>query len=116
LNEDGHELWKRFDGNLVWLPALDRFLRAHGLPTWEAEPMQRVAKRLGGPARAVFGTYLMAPAEKAFAVTRDRRLARFWAQAGDLEVARRESLAACERDSHANCEILVEDFIAVQAR
>ena len=39
LKEDGHELWKHFDGNLLWLPVLDRFLRAHGLPTWEAEPL-----------------------------------------------------------------------------
>jgi len=112
LKEDGHELWKRFDGNLLWLPALDRFLRAHGLPTWEAEPMERIAKRLGEPARDLFRTYLAAPTEKAFAVSRDRSLARFWSQVDDLEVARRESLAACERDSGGSCEVLVEDFIA----
>ena len=116
LNEDGHELWKRFDGNLLWLPALDRFLRTHGLPTWEAEPLERIAKRLRGPARDVFRTYLAAPTEKAFAVSGDRSLARFWSQVGDLEVARRESLAACERDSGGNCEILVEDFIAGVAK
>jgi dienelactone hydrolase len=112
LKEDGHELGKSFDGNLLWLPALDGFLRAHGLPTWEAEPMERIAKRLRGPARDDFRRYLAAPTEKAFAVSRDRSLARFWSQVGDLEVARRESLAACERDSGGRCEILVKDFIA----
>ena len=112
LKEDGHELWKRFDGNLLWLPALDRFLRAHRLPTWETEPMERIAERLGEPARDLFRTYLAAPTEKAFAVSRDRSLARFWSQVDDVEVARRESLAACERDSGGRCEVLVEDFIA----
>ena len=116
LKEDGHELWKRFDGNLLWLPTLDRFLRARGLPTWEAEPMEQIAKRLGGPARDLFRSYLAAPTEKAFAVSRDRRLARYWSQEGDLEVARRESLAACERDSGGNCDVLVEDFIATVTR
>jgi pimeloyl-ACP methyl ester carboxylesterase len=116
LKDDGHELWERFDGNLLWLPALDRFLRAHGLPTWEAEPMEQIARRLGGPAHDLFRSYLAAPTEKAFAVSRDRRLARYWSQVGDLEVARRESVAACERDSGGNCEVLVEDFVPAKTR
>jgi dienelactone hydrolase len=116
LKDDGHELWKRFDGNLLWLPAMDRFLRAHRMPTWDAAPMEVVARGLTGPARDVFRGYLAAPTEKALAVSRDKRLARYWSQVGDLELARRASLAACERDSGAKCEILVEDFSAVFGR
>ena len=35
VKDDGHKLWNVYEGQVQWLPVLDRFLLAHGLPTWD---------------------------------------------------------------------------------
>jgi hypothetical protein len=110
VGHDGHHLWQLFDGRVLWLPALDRFLRAQGLPTWDPRPLEAVAGQLKPPARNVLGRYLGAPAEKALAVSRGKGLARFWSGTGDLQIARRRSLDVCERDSAERCDVLIENF------
>lgn len=45
IGKDGHDLWWRFDGRLLWLPQLDRFLRAQQLPTWDSGPFDVLTER-----------------------------------------------------------------------
>jgi len=110
VGEDGHTLWSRFDGLLLWLPELDRFLRAHGVPTWDPGPIEATAGRLAPSARQVLQTYLSAPTEKAFSISRRKGLARFWSAVADLETARQKSREQCEQDSGERCDVLFDDF------
>ncbi len=110
VGEDGHTIWSRFDGLLLWLPEMDRFLRAHGAPTWDPRPIEAAASRLTPAARQVLQTYLSAPTEKAFAVSRRKGLGRFWSAVADLETARQKSREQCEQDSGERCDVVLEDF------
>lgn len=110
VGKDGHQLWSLFDGRMLWLPALDQFLRAQGLPTWDPGPLDAVANRLTPQARRVLASYLSAPTEKALSLSRGKGLARFWGGAADLQTARQKSRELCERDSAERCDVLVEDF------
>jgi dienelactone hydrolase len=112
VGPDGHQLWRLYEGRILWLPALDRFLRLHRLPTWAPGPLEALARRLSPPARRVLAAYLDAPTEKALALARDRRVARYWAGTVDAQSARQTSLALCEQDSGGPCEILIENFTA----
>ena len=111
VGEDGHKLWSLFDGRVLWLPALDRFLRAQGMPTWDPRPIEATASRLVPTARRVLESYLTAPTEKALAVSRGKGLARFWSAVAGLDTARQKSRELCERDSGERCDVLLEDFV-----
>jgi len=113
IGQDGHALWYRFDGLLLWLPELDRFLRAHGASTWDARPVEAAANRLPPAAHRVLERYLSAPTEKAFAISRWTGLARFWSGAADLETARQKSRELCEQDSSEHCAVLFENFARI---
>lgn len=110
VGKDGHQLWRLFEGRKLWLPALDRFLRAQGLPTWNPRPLEDLADRLKPQAKRVLASYLSAPTEKALALSREKGLARFWGGAADLQVARKKGLELCEQDAGERCDVLVENF------
>jgi pimeloyl-ACP methyl ester carboxylesterase len=110
VGEDGHTMWNRFDGLLLWLPALDRFLRAHGAPTWDPGPIESAARGLTPAARRVLETYLSAPTEKALSISRTKGLARFWSAVPDLATARQKSREQCEQESGERCDVLFENF------
>jgi hypothetical protein len=113
IGKDGHDLWWHFDGRLLWLPQLDRFLRAQQLPTWDSGAFDVVSARLNPDVRGVLARYLAAPVEKAISVSRVKGLARWWSGMADLEAARRKSLEICEADASESCDILVENFMPV---
>ena len=113
VGEDGHQLWRLFDGLMLWLPALDRFLRAHGLPTWDPRPIAAVASRLTPAGHRVIDSYLSAPTEKALSISSGRGLVRFWSGIGDLQTARLKSRELCEQSSGERCDVLLENFTPV---
>ncbi len=110
VGNDGHQLWSLFEGRMLWLPVLDRFLRAQGLPTWDPGPLEAAARRLNPAARRVLASYLSAPTEKALSISRGQGLARFWSGVADPQTARQKSRELCERDSTERCDVLVENF------
>lgn len=113
IGTDGHDLWGRFDGRLLWLPQLDRFLRAQQLPTWDSRPFDVLSERLNPDARRVLARYLAGPVEKVISISRVKGLARWWGGTADLETARRKSLELCEKDASESCDIVVENFMPV---
>ena len=110
IREDGHELWGQFDGRTLWLPVLDRFLRARKLPTWDPRAIADVAGRLDAGQRSVLARYADAPTEKALAIPPGRSGAWFSAGQPELSAARRASLERCETASGVRCEVVAENF------
>jgi dienelactone hydrolase len=47
IGEDGHAAFAAWRGREQWLPALDRFLRQHGLPTWREDLVDTVIRHGG---------------------------------------------------------------------
>jgi pimeloyl-ACP methyl ester carboxylesterase len=113
VGADGHQLTSLHAGRVLWLPALDKFLRAHALPTWETPPFDDMAKQLKPEARRVLASYLNAPTEKALSISRGAGIARFWSGVGELQVARKKSLELCERDSAERCDARFNNFAVV---
>ena len=100
LDPDGHDLFARFDGRLLWLPELDRFLRTQQLPTWDSAPLTALAGQLAPEPQRVLARFLSAPTEKAIALSRSGRLARWWGGEGSLGSRTPEeprSVRACRR-------------------
>ena len=115
LNSDGHELWGAPDGRKEWLPALDRFLRAQGLPSWDRAAAQSLSARLSPAARRVFADYLETGSEKAFAMA-PAGFVGYWSGADSTAEARAGALRECQKAGGANCSVAMEDFAAVSSR
>jgi dienelactone hydrolase len=47
IGEDGHAAFAAWRGREQWLPALDRFLHRHGLPTWREDLVDTVIRHGG---------------------------------------------------------------------
>jgi dienelactone hydrolase len=116
LAPDGHELFARFEGRLLWLPELDRFLRARQLPTWNREPFLTLSRQLAPEPQRVLVRFLDAPTEKAMAISRSGQLARWWGGEATLDTARQKSQQACERAAGEPCDVLAENFRPVSLR
>jgi pimeloyl-ACP methyl ester carboxylesterase len=114
LMSDGHELWGAPDGRKRWLPALDRFLRAHHLPSWDRAPAQSLSARLSPAARHVLEDYLEAGSEKAFAVAPSGFVG-YWSGANSAAEARANAIRECQKVGGANCAIAMENFAAVSS-
>jgi pimeloyl-ACP methyl ester carboxylesterase len=114
LSTDGHHLWSAFDGRKRWLPALDQFLVANALPTWDQARLQASIDRLSIAlaSQPTITTYLSAPSEKVMAVSRSGRGVYWWA-GGDLPSMRQKSLQACEEKYREPCAVAIENFSAV---
>jgi pimeloyl-ACP methyl ester carboxylesterase len=114
LKSDGHLLWSSFDGRKQWLPALDRFLVAHALPTWDRGRLEAAIDglRLRLSAGSAVRTYLTAPSEKVLVRSRSGRGISWWA-GGDIAVMRHRSVQACEEKFHEPCAVVMENFSVV---
>jgi len=110
VGKDGHQLSSLFEGRMLWLPALDRFLRAQGLPTWDPRPLEDIANQLNPQGKSVLAKYLSAPTEKALSISRVKRSVWFWSGTEDPETARRKSLDECERGSGERCDLVAQNF------
>ena len=110
VGKDGHLIASLYEGRVLWLPELDRFLRTHQLPTWDPRPFDAVSRALHPSQRAVVTTYLNAPTEKVLSISRDHSHAWFWSNTGDVVEAQRKSRHGCERAARQSCEIVAENF------
>ena len=112
LGDDGHALWNLKDGRRQWLPALDAFLVAHGLPTWDRAALERRirAELKQDPLRSLIQNYLASPSTKSLALASISRRLGVTVGADDIESARTESVRACERRNGEFCTVVVENF------
>ena len=116
IGEDGHMMFGNHDGMLRWIPALDRFLRANKLPTYDPAPIEAAMKELtlAASARAVLARYHGRPTEKALAVSRSSK--NVYAEFGgaDLEQIEAAAQKGCEERAKEPCRIVLRNFEVVK--
>jgi dienelactone hydrolase len=110
IGTDGHFIWSLNDGRQRWLPLMDKFLVANGLPTYDPEPARRVAANLNDAAKAALERYLEAPAAKLFMVSANKGAPSMWRGANEIELARKSGLENCEKTHGEPCRIVLENF------
>jgi dienelactone hydrolase len=115
LANDGHRLWN--GGRRRWLPALDAFLLANGLPTWDRAALEARIKSVINieASRAALDGYLAAPAPKALAMSRKSGKLAWRAGGKDIDTMRQQSVADCEQKNEQPCTIVLENFDLVGA-
>jgi len=113
---DGHQLWGLFEGRKQWLPAVDEFLAAHALPTWDRNGTEAklFATHVAATSRNVIESYLAAPSEKVLAISQKTHRAYWWA-GGELGQMRERSQESCEQKTSEPCTILMENFQMIGA-
>lgn len=111
IGKDGHGIWSMFAGRRHWLPALDRFLMANALPTWNRGALEaRVAEQgLAVTSRPAIQSYYDAPGEKVMSVSTLTRRVYWWADK-ELDLARSRSVERCEKVSREPCKVMIENF------
>ncbi len=116
IGEDGHNMFGHHDGMLRWIPALDRFLRANKLPTYDPAPVEAAAKELGLPtlARAVLTRYEGRPTEKALALSRSNRTAVAQFSGADLDEVETKARTECEQRAKEPCRTFLRNFEVVK--
>jgi dienelactone hydrolase len=116
IGTEGHHMFGHLDGMLRWIPALDRFLRANKLPTYDPAPIEAAVKELNLPApvRAVLARYQGRPTEKAMAISQSNKIV--YAQFGgaDLEDMETKARAACAERAKEPCRIFLRNFEVVK--
>jgi len=112
IGKDGHDLINLHDGMLRWIPALDDFLRANGLKTYDQAPINATINALQLPAgsRQVFRRYHGRPTEKALAVSQSNRTAYASFAGADLPVIEKAALENCARLAREPCRIVLRNF------
>ncbi len=102
---DGPALFYAEGGKQWLLPELDRFLRAHKLPSWDEASFASLLKSLAPADRQSVESYLTAqPSEKALAL--GLHGGAYWHQrSATLEEARRDTLTYCRKQTGANCHL-----------
>jgi dienelactone hydrolase len=112
VGSDGHDLLGHADGLLRWLPALDRFLRANRLRTYDPAPLETALRELNlGPAmRQWAARYGGRPTEKAMAISASN--ARGSVQFGrtDLQEAEQKAVEECEKIAKETCRVVLRNF------
>jgi dienelactone hydrolase len=116
IGEDGHMMFGHHDGMLRWIPALDRFLRANKLPTYDPAPIEAAVKGLSLPAgaRAVVSRYHGRPTEKALAASRSNNRVSAQFDGADLEQIEARALKTCEEQAKEPCRIVLRNFEVVK--
>jgi hypothetical protein len=113
FGNEGHFIWSISDARQVWLPLMDKFLVANGLPTYDPEPVRQAAATLNDDAKAALQRYIDSPAVKLFMVSNGKGAPSMWRGANELEAARKAGLENCERTHGEPCRIVLENFRAV---
>lgn len=110
---DGHALFYAEGGKQWLLPELDRFLRAHKLPSWDEASFASLLKSLAPADRQSVESYLTAqPSEKALAL--GLHGGAYWHEgSATLEEARRDTLTYCRKQTGADCHLAAENYILV---
>jgi dienelactone hydrolase len=112
VGEDGHFLAEKPEGLLLWLPALDRFLRQNKLKTYDPAPLLSAmeALNLPAPARQVIYRYEGRATEKALAISKSNKLAQARFGGNDLSEVEAKALAECEEKAKEPCRLLLRNF------
>jgi hypothetical protein len=114
IGTDGHFIWSSFEGREKWLPELDAFLRANGLPSWDPADARKVARSVGLESERGLSRYLAAPGHKAFAVSADGKILRYWSGNPTLEAARAGALDQCTKAQGVGCRIVLVNYTATE--
>jgi dienelactone hydrolase len=112
VGTDGHDLLAHADGMLRWLPALDRFLRANRLKTYDPAPLESAVKELGfNPVQRQWAArYHGRPTEKAMAVSVSNTRGHVQFGGADLKEAEQKALEECEKIAKERCRIVLRNF------
>jgi hypothetical protein len=102
------------DGRQRWLPLMDKFLAANGLPTYDATALREAAARLNAEAQVALQRYLEALAYKVFMVSANKGAPSMWRGADDMDAARKLGLENCGKTHGEPCRIVMENFRPVQ--
>ncbi|HYF56796.1 MAG TPA: alpha/beta hydrolase [Salinarimonas sp.] len=115
VGADGHEMFASNDGLLRVLPAIDRYLRANRLPTYDPAPIEAALKAVNpnGAARAVFQRYAGRPTEKALAASPAGRYVAAQFGGADLAEVEAKALAECARQASEPCRVVLRNFTPV---
>ena len=119
IRRDGHRLFSDRGGRRIWLSKLDSFLRAQGLPTWDAgsvaENMNKIGMGKGN--RVAMEGYLGLPANRAMAYSpSSSRVIAFYGRY-KLSVAKSRAIRACKkRTGKSDCRIVMENFQVIPNR
>jgi dienelactone hydrolase len=118
VGRDGHEMVHDFDGQLRWLPALDRFLRDNKLPTFDPAPITAAMAVLNLPAsvRQLLYRYEGRPTEKALALSKSNLIPVSRFGESELATAEAKAIAECERRAKEPCRLLLRNFELVSAQ
>jgi len=111
LGNEGHGLFSMFTGRTKWLPALDAFLVANGMPNANTARLDEVKRtpRLAGFKQAFLEEYLAMPLPKALAVSVGETDAYWYSDTSGIEAARAAALKNCREQAHAECTLVMEN-------
>jgi dienelactone hydrolase len=110
LGDDGHAMMATTSGYLKWLPEMDSFLQAHGLPTWQPSEVDFLLHRLGlkgANQRSYIEQYMSAPGEKALAWSTTSGASTF-SMKPTIDAAKNAALQGCETTA-PRCAIVMEN-------
>lgn len=112
VGTDGHDLLVHADGMLRWLPALDRFLRANRLKTFDPAPLEAAVRELGfnRVQRQWVARYYGRPTEKAMAVSASNNRGHVQFGSGDLQEAEQKAVEECEKVAKERCRVVLRNF------
>ena len=113
LKGDGHDLYGLPDGMQRWIPALDAFLRARDLPTYDPLPLDAAVRQILNPQAAAYynNLYRTRPAEKAMALSPSGKNGFIAFGRGTPEQAAKDSLAGCEKQTKGEaCRLVLQNF------
>ena len=111
---DGHNIMELPNGRVLWLDALDAFLKANKLATWRQFDVESAMQTYKIPisSRGFLNKYYSLYTPKALAQAPDGRVT-YTANTASLAAAREASLAACLRLAKVPCRVIMENFSAV---
>jgi dienelactone hydrolase len=112
LQIDGHAMFGDANGRVAWLIALDSFLHAEGLPTWDYKQAMAAAKAASGdkPNVDFAAQYMSVFTPKALVIDPGRGVMTWSANTNSLAAAREKALADCKSKGGVKCTVLMENF------
>ena len=116
VGKDGHDLIANLDGALHWLPAMDNFLRANLLQTYEQTAMDRAVRGMNDnfTVRRMLAQYHGRPSEKAFAMSQSNGYIQFSYGGSDIEAVSKHALEKCAEGAKEPCRIVLRNFEVVK--
>jgi len=111
FQNDGHKMMLSEAGRRLLLPEIDRFLRAHGFPTWDERPWEGFLGQLSYDDRVQVYDYLRSGStEKALARGQNGQGFYWYSGAPTAAAAREAALKLCHQHTNDACTIIAENF------